>query len=114
MLECPQCGEPEIWRGVEGNTLHVIFGCMLYVRLDPNKSDIENQQILDEWKRTGGLEKWLQKPLDQVIKENGFIIIKDKRIVEYAKRRFDEMWKKGEPISDKENSRQSTRPEGEK
>ena len=103
MLECPECGDPEIWRKTEGNTLHVIFGCMLYVRLNSKKDDIENQQILDEWKRTGGLEKWLQKPLDQVIRENGFIVIKDKCIVEHAKKRFDELWKKARPIYDKEN-----------
>ena len=98
MLECPQCGEPEIWRKTEGDTLHVIFGCILYVRLNAKKDDVENQHILDEWKRTGGLEAWLRKPFG----EDGILVIKDKRIVEHAKKRFEEMWKKGKPITPKE------------
>lgn len=97
-LDCPQCGEPEIFREVEGDTLHIIFGCMLYVRLDANKSDVENQQILDDWKRMGGLEEWLKKPLVQAIEEDGFIVIKDERIVEHAKKRFDEVWKRAKPL----------------
>ena len=97
-MECPQCGEPEILRKEEGDTLDVIFGCLLYVRLDARKDDVENQCILDEWKRTGGLEAWLRKPFG----EGGILIIRDRRIVEHAKKRFEKMWREAKPLTSDE------------
>jgi len=96
MLECPQCGKPEIKRIKQDNVQHVLFGCMLMVTLPTDKNDIELQSILDEWKRTGGLEEWLKKPLFS--EGTTIVAIKDKDIVEKAKKRFDELWRKGKKV----------------
>jgi hypothetical protein len=94
MPECPQCGEPEIKRIKQGNVQHVIFGCMLSVTLPLDKDDIELQHMLDEWKRIGGLEKWLKEPLFS--EGTNIIVIRDKRIVKKAIKRFNELWEKAE------------------
>ena len=93
MLECPQCGEPEIKRIRQGNVQHVLFGCMLMVTLPADKDDVELQSQLDEWKRTGGLEAWLKEPLFS--DRTNIVAIKDKTVIEKAKKRFDELWEKG-------------------
>jgi len=97
MLECPQCGEPEIKRFRQGNTQHVLFACMLMVTLPADEDDVELQQRLDEWKRTGGLEAWLKKPMFS--EETNIIVIKDKKIIGKAKKRFDETWKKSKTLA---------------
>lgn len=103
MLECPACGAPEIFRQKIGDKLVVIFGCLLSVTLDANKSDIENQQILDEWKRTGKMEEWLKKPLD----ETDWIIITDKKLLETIKNQFEKLWEEGKKL-ERSNRKRNT------
>jgi len=99
-LECPQCGQPEIKRIKQGNVQHVLFGCMLMVTLPTDKNDVQLQHQLDEWKRTGGLEEWLKKPMFS--KGTTVVVIKDKEILNLAKEHFDELWKKGKEVKPKE------------
>jgi hypothetical protein len=97
MLECPQCGEPEIKRFRQGNVQRVLFACMLMVTLPADEDDVTLQRQLDEWKRTGGLEAWLKKPMFS--EGTDIVVIKDKEIIGNATKRFNEMWEKGKPFT---------------
>jgi len=101
MLECPQCGQPEIKRIKQGNVQHVLFGCMLMVTLPADKDDVQLQHQLDEWKRTGGLEEWLKKPMFS--EGTTVVVIKDKETLKLARKHFDELWKKGKKLKPNEN-----------
>ena len=96
MLECPECGEPEILRKRVGDEQGVVFSCMLSVILPADCDDVELQRRLDEWKRTGKLEEWLKTPLFDP--SNRFTVITDPDVIDKAKRKFDELRKNGEEL----------------
>lgn len=63
MLKCPVCGKEELFRKkLNEKSFLVVFKC-LFAAIVPNKSDEEIQEILDEAKRSGMIDKWLRGEL---------------------------------------------------
>jgi len=75
MLKCPRCGRPEIFRWRGGDMQIVFFECLMSTVLPVDKSDEELQSMLNEWEKSGEMEKWLRKPLFKNASEA--VVVKD-------------------------------------
>lgn len=62
-LKCPECGEGVLHTNIEEDVEVVVFRCLFSATFDRGVSVEDAQKKLDEFKKSGRMQKWLEKGL---------------------------------------------------
>lgn len=62
-LKCPECGEAVLHYHIEEDCESVVFRCLFSATFDRGISPENAQRKLDEFKKSGKMQEWLERGL---------------------------------------------------